>query len=83
MIKALCLFKVNVWNFTQDCSRKLNQIIQKGIRPEWEDPANAHGCEFHAIRTLTKENVDVVWENLVLAVIGMLDKDLFENYIRK
>lgn len=84
MIKSLCLFRVWTLYICSCCKyihayrHKLHRgcnislTDQKNIKPEWEDPANAGGCEFHATRTLTKENVDQLWENLVFAVIGSL-----------
>lgn len=43
-------------------------FFQKGIKPMWEDPSNAHGGRF-MIR-LKKECSNKCWEDLVLAFIG-------------
>jgi len=48
-------------------------FFQKGIKPMWEDPSNAHGGRF-MIR-LKKEMSNRCWEDLVLAFIG----DSFED----
>ena len=43
-------------------------FFQKGIKPMWEDPCNAHGGRF-MIR-LKKECSNKCWEDLILAFIG-------------
>ena len=45
-------------------------MFKKGIRPEWEDPANAKGGEIFLRKTLNPETSDLYWENLVLGVLG-------------
>jgi hypothetical protein len=57
--------------------RTLNgfSLFKKGIKPEWEDPANATGSEFQCRKTMSLTEIDVHWENLVLALIGeMIDE---------
>ena len=50
-------------------------IFKKGIKPEWEDPANRSGGELTCRKTLSADVVDVYWENMVMALIGeMLDE---------
>jgi hypothetical protein len=50
-------------------------LFKKGIRPEWEDEANAQGSEYLCRKTMTLSEIDVHWENLVLACIGeMIDE---------
>jgi hypothetical protein len=43
-------------------------VFKKGIRPEWEDPANSKASEW------TSQNIEIDidshWENLVLALLG-------------
>ena len=50
-------------------------IFKKGIRPAWEDPANANGCELRMIRGIPiLADMDGLWENTIIALIGqMLD----------
>lgn len=51
-------------------------IFKKGIRPEWEDPANRSGSELVCRKTMNLDLVDTYWENLVLAMIGeAMDED--------
>ena len=50
-------------------------VFKKGIRPEWEDPANRSGAELVCRKTMNLEIVDVYWENLVLALIGEVMDD--------
>lgn len=45
-------------------------IFKKGIKPEWEDPANANGSELQCRKMGTDQILDQYWENMVLAVIG-------------
>ena len=45
-------------------------IFKKGIRPEWEDTANRTGGELTCRKSFQPEQLDVFWENLVLALIG-------------
>lgn len=50
-------------------------LFKKGIKPEWEDAANAQGSEFQCRKTMSLQEIDVQWENLVLAAIGeMMDE---------
>mmetsp|Transcript_20932 Transcript_20932/g.29995 ORF Transcript_20932/g.29995 Transcript_20932/m.29995 type:complete len:188 (-) Transcript_20932:81-644(-) len=49
---------------------KALNVFKKGIRPEWEDPANSKGWDLLASKNLTLGNLDAVWENVVLALIG-------------
>lgn len=51
-------------------------VFKKGIRPEWEDPANRSGSELVCRKTMNLDLVDTYWENLVLAMIGeAMDED--------
>lgn len=45
-------------------------VFKKGIKPEWEDPANKNGSELQALKTFTPEVLDSLWENLVLGLVG-------------
>ncbi|KAI8890372.1 eukaryotic translation initiation factor 4E [Backusella circina FSU 941] len=47
-------------------------VFKKGIRPEWEDAANAHGGKFsiQLPRTRTGETINDYWLNLILAMLG-------------
>ncbi|KAG5187279.1 eukaryotic translation initiation factor 4E-like 1 [Tribonema minus] len=45
-------------------------IFKKGIRPEWEDPANARGGEWSCRERLQPIVLDTLWESLVLGLIG-------------
>ena len=43
-------------------------IFEKGIRPEWEDPALVEGARFN-IKT-DKTHTSKYWEDMLLAMIG-------------
>lgn len=45
-------------------------VFKKGIRPEWEDPANKTGGELSCRKTMTADALDIYWENLVHGLIG-------------
>ena len=46
-------------------------LFKKGIRPEWEDEANAAGSEYKTTRPINNAfDADQHWENMVLALIG-------------
>lgn len=45
-------------------------LFKKGIKPEWEDPANATGSELVCRTLKSMAVVDIFWENLVLGLIG-------------
>jgi hypothetical protein len=45
-------------------------LFKKGIKPEWEDPANSVGSELTCRSVRTFDAADVFWENLVLGTIG-------------
>jgi hypothetical protein len=45
-------------------------LFKKGIKPEWEDPANTSGSELFCRSVRNLETADIYWENLVLGVIG-------------
>jgi hypothetical protein len=45
-------------------------VFKKGIRPEWEDPANRSGSELSFRKAMHMEQLDSYWENLVLGLIG-------------
>eukprot|EP00595_Chromulina_sp_UTEXLB2642_P003354 CAMPEP_0196765784 /NCGR_PEP_ID=MMETSP1095-20130614/12566_1 /TAXON_ID=96789 ORGANISM="Chromulina nebulosa, Strain UTEXLB2642" /NCGR_SAMPLE_ID=MMETSP1095 /ASSEMBLY_ACC=CAM_ASM_000446 /LENGTH=151 /DNA_ID=CAMNT_0042124519 /DNA_START=68 /DNA_END=519 /DNA_ORIENTATION=+ len=44
-------------------------LFKKGIRPEWEDPQNNKASELSTAIGIDCD-IDVVWENMVLALIG-------------
>lgn len=51
-------------------------VFKKGIRPEWEDPANRSGAEWCLRRVSDLATLDGYWENLMLGVIGeTMDND--------
>lgn len=45
-------------------------VFKRGIKPEWEDPANAKGSELVALKSFNSEVLDTFWENLVMGLIG-------------
>ncbi|KAI7906403.1 translation initiation factor eIF 4e-like domain-containing protein [Cokeromyces recurvatus] len=47
-------------------------VFKKGIRPEWEDPANANGGKFSIQfpRNRTGEAINDYWLNLILTMLG-------------
>ena len=46
-------------------------IFKKGIRPEWEDPANFKASEWATLNGVRFDiDVDILWENMVLALLG-------------
>ena len=45
-------------------------IFQEGIVPEWEDPRNREGSELCYRATLTAEELERVWRELTLLLIG-------------
>jgi hypothetical protein len=45
-------------------------LFKKGIRPEWEDPANSTGSELFCRSVRSLDHADVYWENLVFGLIG-------------
>jgi hypothetical protein len=45
-------------------------LFKKGIKPEWEDPANSSGGELVARKTFPPDLLDLYWEHLVLGLIG-------------
>eukprot|EP00327_Prymnesium_parvum_P008521 CAMPEP_0182818768 /NCGR_PEP_ID=MMETSP0006_2-20121128/12208_1 /TAXON_ID=97485 /ORGANISM="Prymnesium parvum, Strain Texoma1" /LENGTH=193 /DNA_ID=CAMNT_0024945271 /DNA_START=206 /DNA_END=784 /DNA_ORIENTATION=+ len=45
-------------------------LFKKGIKPEWEDPANRAGAEWFCRRPFTPAQLDEFWLNLALGVIG-------------
>lgn len=44
-------------------------LFKKGIRPEWEDPQNNKASEWSTAGPFDYP-IDVLWENLILAMIG-------------
>ena len=44
-------------------------IFKRGIRPEWEDPQNHKASELSTVAAFDFD-IDVLWENLVLGLIG-------------
>lgn len=54
-------------------------LFKTGIRPEWEDEANKKGGEFFCRKTFSSKDLDDIYENLLLGLIGeTIDP---ENYI--
>ncbi|CAM9239833.1 unnamed protein product [Phaeothamnion confervicola] len=45
-------------------------LFKEGIKPEWEDEANANGGEWSCRKSMPIMQVDRFWENLVLGCIG-------------
>lgn len=45
-------------------------LFISGIRPEWEDPANAAGGELFLRKSAAPHELDRLWHQLVLAVVG-------------
>ena len=45
-------------------------LFKKGIKPQWEDPANSVGSELTCRSVRSFDAADVFWENLVLGSIG-------------
>jgi translation initiation factor 4E len=45
-------------------------FFKKGIKPMWEDPHNAKGGKWVLTLKGDKGLVDVIWENVVLAMVG-------------
>ena len=43
-------------------------IFEKGIRPEWEDPALVEGARFNI--KCEKTHTSKYWEDMLLAMIG-------------
>ena len=45
-------------------------LFLDGVRPEWEDEANATGCELFCRRPFAPAQLDRLWHALVLGVVG-------------
>lgn len=45
-------------------------LFKKGIEPEWGDPANITGGEWHCRQHFERDVLDLYWQNLVMGVIG-------------
>lgn len=45
-------------------------LFKTGIRPEWEDPQNANGGKFVYQFSSNSSNIDEVWLNILLSIIG-------------
>jgi len=46
-------------------------LFKKGIKPMWEDPANSKGGKWVlTMKGNEKASLDLVWENVVLALVG-------------
>jgi len=45
-------------------------IFKKNIKPEWEDPMNAKGAELVCRKAFPPQQLDDLWTNLVLGIIG-------------
>jgi len=45
-------------------------VFKKDVRPEWEDPKNMSGGEFQLRKTLSANQLDQFWEDLLLATVG-------------
>lgn len=46
-------------------------LFKRGIRPEWEDPQNSKASEWSTTGPFDMD-VDILWENMVLALIGQV-----------
>lgn len=54
-------------------------MFKEGINPAWEDPANQYGGELRMIRGVTNlEQLNILWENIVLALIGEMIEETDE-----
>jgi len=45
-------------------------VFKKDCRPEWEDPRNVYGGELFLRKTMTVNQLDQWWEDLLLGLIG-------------
>ena len=45
-------------------------LFKSGIRPEWEDSANAHGGEWSCRKGMKPSELDGHWESVLLGLIG-------------
>jgi hypothetical protein len=45
-------------------------LFKKGVKPEWEDPANKNGGCFFVRKTMEPDQADTYWQNTCLAMIG-------------
>ncbi|WRT69266.1 uncharacterized protein IL334_006250 [Kwoniella shivajii] len=51
-------------------------MFKNGIRPMWEDPANANGGKWVILFRSSPPTLDVAWANLTMALVGeMLDEE--------
>lgn len=63
--------------FDGQCRRKfVNRTVESfsvfksGIKPEWEDPANATGGEWFIRKRLPSPVVDATWDKLIMGLVG-------------
>lgn len=46
-------------------------LFRKGVKPEWEDPANKNGCSFDcSLKDLHPSQIDELWQSLLLGLVG-------------
>lgn len=46
-------------------------LFRKGVKPEWEDPANKNGCSFdYTLKDPAPEQIDQIWQSLLLGLAG-------------
>ena len=45
-------------------------IFKKNIKPEWEDPANRTGAEWYIKKQFPMQQLDDLWLNLALSLVG-------------
>ncbi|KIR28596.1 translation initiation factor 4E [Cryptococcus deuterogattii LA55] len=45
-------------------------LFKNGIRPMWEDPANAHGGKWVILFRSSPGTLDIAWANLTMALVG-------------
>lgn len=63
----------NIYGLTQVISNTDYLLFKKGIRPEWEDPANKQGGKWvvtMAVQDDMEEECERAWEELLLNLIG-------------
>ncbi|OQR80012.1 eukaryotic translation initiation factor 4E isoform 1 [Tropilaelaps mercedesae] len=56
-------------------------LFKQGIRPEWEDPANASGGRWGIVSPLSGKNADTVWMELCMLCVGGFELDSLSSYI--
>ena len=51
-------------------------LFKKGIEPEWGDPKNAIGGEWFCRQYFEADQLDLYWQNLVMALVGETIEDV-------